>query len=110
MIREAGNEMTGKLVIQRSIDDFEHRTADLTKARTWNQNLRTNMSPASNAESSSSVFQVDIFWLRMTPCLLSILFLLLFVCSVMSVTEPAGCKIRFTDKGLDMCKYVDTSL
>ncbi|TMS00954.1 Phospholipid transfer protein [Larimichthys crocea] len=63
------------------------------------------MSPASNAESSSSVFQVDIFWLRMTPCLLSILFLLLFVCSVMSVTEPAGCKIRFTDKGLDMLKY-----
>ncbi|TKS65623.1 Phospholipid transfer protein [Collichthys lucidus] len=41
----------------------------------------------------------------MTPCLLSILFLHFFVCSVMSVTEPAGCKIRFTDKGLDMLKY-----
>lgn len=27
--------------------------------------------------------------------------------SIMAAAEPAGCKIRITDKGLDMCEYMD---
>ncbi|XP_061730432.1 phospholipid transfer protein isoform X1 [Nerophis ophidion] len=40
----------------------------------------------------------------MTSSLLSRLFLLL-VSSIMAATEPAGCKIRITDKGLNMLKF-----
>ncbi|KAL7407920.1 hypothetical protein ABVT39_015649 [Epinephelus coioides] len=41
-------------------------------------------------------------WLRMTSCLLSLLFPL--VSSIMATDQPAGCKIRITDKGLEMLK------
>ncbi|KAM6946784.1 phospholipid transfer protein [Lycodopsis pacificus] len=44
-----------------------------------------------------------MFQLRMTSCLLSLLFPLMF--SIMAAAQPAGCKIRITDKGLDMLKY-----
>ncbi|XP_040058555.1 phospholipid transfer protein [Gasterosteus aculeatus] len=40
---------------------------------------------------------------RMTVLLLSLLFLL--VSSIMASNQPAGCKIRITDKGLDMLKF-----
>ncbi|XP_061788793.1 phospholipid transfer protein [Nerophis lumbriciformis] len=40
----------------------------------------------------------------MTSSLLSRLFLLL-ASSIMAATEPAGCKIRITDKGLNMLKF-----
>ncbi|XP_033482812.1 phospholipid transfer protein [Epinephelus lanceolatus] len=43
-----------------------------------------------------------MFWLRMTSCLLSLLFPL--VSSIMATDQPAGCKIRITDKGLEMLK------
>ncbi|XP_042370908.1 phospholipid transfer protein-like [Plectropomus leopardus] len=39
---------------------------------------------------------------RMTSCLLSLVFTL--VSSVMAASQPAGCKIRITDKGLEMLK------
>ncbi|XP_044024732.1 phospholipid transfer protein isoform X3 [Siniperca chuatsi] len=46
-----------------------------------------------------------MFWLRMTSCQLSLLFLLPLVSSIMAVAaQPAGCKIRITDKGLEMLK------
>uniref|UniRef100_A0A8C2WNL0 Phospholipid transfer protein n=1 Tax=Cyclopterus lumpus TaxID=8103 RepID=A0A8C2WNL0_CYCLU len=41
--------------------------------------------------------------LRMTSCLLSLLFPLLS--SIMAAAQPAGCKIRITDKGLEMLKF-----
>ncbi|XP_049895328.1 phospholipid transfer protein isoform X2 [Epinephelus moara] len=43
-----------------------------------------------------------MFWLRMTSCLLSLLFPL--VSSIMATDQPAGCKIRITEKGLEMLK------
>lgn len=43
-----------------------------------------------------------MFWLRMTSCLLSLL--LPLVSSIMAADQPAGCKIRITDKGLEMLK------
>ncbi|MEQ2179807.1 hypothetical protein GOODEAATRI_028917 [Goodea atripinnis] len=43
---------------------------------------------------------------KMTILLLSFLFLSSLV-SIMAAAEPAGCKIRITDKGLEMCKYLD---
>ncbi|XP_040015602.1 phospholipid transfer protein isoform X1 [Xiphias gladius] len=46
-----------------------------------------------------------MFWFRMTSCLLSLLFLLPLVSSIMAAAEPAGCKIRITDKGLEMLKF-----
>ncbi|XP_070706043.1 phospholipid transfer protein isoform X2 [Pempheris klunzingeri] len=46
-----------------------------------------------------------MFWLRMTSCLLSLLFLFPLISFIMAATQPAGCKIRITDKGLDMLKY-----
>ncbi|XP_023265246.1 phospholipid transfer protein [Seriola lalandi dorsalis] len=42
---------------------------------------------------------------RMTPCLLSLLFVVPLLSSIMAAAEHAGCKIRITDKGLDMLKY-----
>ncbi|XP_068451433.1 phospholipid transfer protein [Clinocottus analis] len=42
--------------------------------------------------------------LRMTSCLLSLL-LLALVSSIMATAQHAGCKIRITDKGLDMLKF-----
>uniref|UniRef100_A0A8C2WLI9 Phospholipid transfer protein n=1 Tax=Cyclopterus lumpus TaxID=8103 RepID=A0A8C2WLI9_CYCLU len=39
----------------------------------------------------------------MTSCLLSLLFPLLS--SIMAAAQPAGCKIRITDKGLEMLKF-----
>uniref|UniRef100_A0A8D0DCF8 Phospholipid transfer protein n=1 Tax=Sander lucioperca TaxID=283035 RepID=A0A8D0DCF8_SANLU len=39
----------------------------------------------------------------MTSCLLSLL--LLSVLYIMAAAQPAGCKIRITDKGLDMLKF-----
>ncbi|XP_028432149.1 phospholipid transfer protein isoform X2 [Perca flavescens] len=44
-----------------------------------------------------------MFRLRMTSCLLSLF--LLSVLSIMAAAQPAGCKIRITDKGLDMLKF-----
>ncbi|XP_035858299.1 phospholipid transfer protein [Sander lucioperca] len=44
-----------------------------------------------------------MFRLRMTSCLLSLL--LLSVLYIMAAAQPAGCKIRITDKGLDMLKF-----
>ncbi|XP_026205567.1 phospholipid transfer protein [Anabas testudineus] len=41
----------------------------------------------------------------MTSCLLFLLFLFLLMSSIMAILEPAGCKIRITDKGLDMLKF-----
>ncbi|XP_070759343.1 phospholipid transfer protein [Enoplosus armatus] len=41
----------------------------------------------------------------MTSCLLSLLFLFPLVSSIMAATQPAGCKIRITDKGLEMLKF-----
>lgn len=46
-----------------------------------------------------------MFWLRMTFSLLLHLFLFPSVSSVMAASEPAGCKIRITDKGLEMLKF-----
>ncbi|XP_029358267.1 phospholipid transfer protein [Echeneis naucrates] len=40
----------------------------------------------------------------MTSCLLSVLFVLPLVSSIMAAVEHAGCKIRITDKGLEMLK------
>ncbi|KAI3369657.1 hypothetical protein L3Q82_024501, partial [Scortum barcoo] len=48
---------------------------------------------------------VDMLWLRMTPSLLSFFLLFPFMSSVMAAAEPAGCKIRITDKGLQMLKF-----
>lgn len=44
-----------------------------------------------------------MFWLRMTSCLLSLLFPL--VSSIMASAQHAGCKIRITDRGLEMLKF-----
>ncbi|XP_034541239.1 phospholipid transfer protein [Notolabrus celidotus] len=43
----------------------------------------------------------------MTSCLLSLLFLFLFLSPMMSRAnaQPAGCKIRITDRGLEMLKF-----
>ncbi|XP_041813322.1 phospholipid transfer protein [Chelmon rostratus] len=41
----------------------------------------------------------------MTSCLLSLLFLFPFASSTMAALEPAGCKIRITDRGLEMLKF-----
>lgn len=75
---------------------------------------KTEMSPTSNSGFNlllpcilSAVFQVDTFWITMTLSPFFHLFLFPFVSSVMAATEPAGCKIRITDKGLEMCKYMD---
>uniref|UniRef100_UPI0037E75C5B phospholipid transfer protein n=1 Tax=Semicossyphus pulcher TaxID=241346 RepID=UPI0037E75C5B len=47
-----------------------------------------------------------MFGLRMTSCQLSLLFLFFpLVSSIMAATQPAGCKIRITDRGLDMLKF-----
>ncbi|XP_051249760.1 phospholipid transfer protein [Dicentrarchus labrax] len=45
-----------------------------------------------------------MFWLRMTSCLLLLLFFFHFVPAIMATTQPAGCKIRITDRGLEMLK------
>ncbi|KAK5600136.1 hypothetical protein CRENBAI_007494 [Crenichthys baileyi] len=47
---------------------------------------------------------LDWLQLRMTIHLLSFLFLSSLV-SIMAAAEPAGCKIRITDKGLEMLKF-----
>lgn len=41
----------------------------------------------------------------MTSCLLSLLFFFPLVSSIMAAAQPAGCKIRITDKGLEMLKF-----
>eukprot|EP00064_Thunnus_orientalis_P023148 superscaffoldBa00008472_g23377 len=41
---------------------------------------------------------------EMTSCLLSLLFFYPLV-SIMATAEPAGCKIRITDKGLEMLRF-----
>ncbi|XP_030274421.1 phospholipid transfer protein [Sparus aurata] len=41
----------------------------------------------------------------MTSCLMSLLLLFPFVSSIMSSAQPAGCKIRITDRGLEMLKF-----
>lgn len=41
----------------------------------------------------------------MTSCLFTLLFLFSVVSSIMAAAEPAGCKIRITDRGLDMLKF-----
>ncbi|XP_045885327.1 phospholipid transfer protein [Micropterus dolomieu] len=46
-----------------------------------------------------------MFCLRMTSCLLSLLFFFPLVSSIMAAAQPAGCKIRITDKGLEMLKF-----
>lgn len=53
---------------------------------------------------NSSLFQVGIFRFRMTSYFVHFLFL--WSLSVMASAEPAGCKIRITDRGLDMCEYM----
>nr|XP_046241119.1 phospholipid transfer protein [Scatophagus argus]XP_046241120.1 phospholipid transfer protein [Scatophagus argus]XP_046241121.1 phospholipid transfer protein [Scatophagus argus] len=40
----------------------------------------------------------------MTSCLLSLILLFPFVSFIMAAAEPAGCKIRITDRGLEMLK------
>ncbi|XP_036958404.1 phospholipid transfer protein isoform X2 [Acanthopagrus latus] len=40
----------------------------------------------------------------MTSCLMSLLFLFPFVSFIMASAQPAGCKIRITDRGLEMLK------
>uniref|UniRef100_A0A7N8WS42 Phospholipid transfer protein n=1 Tax=Mastacembelus armatus TaxID=205130 RepID=A0A7N8WS42_9TELE len=40
----------------------------------------------------------------MTSCLLFLLILFALMSSIMTAAEPAGCKIRITDKGLEMLK------
>lgn len=50
------------------------------------------------------MFQVDFFWVAMTSCLVTLLFLLTVTSSVTATVEPAGCKIRITDRGMEMCK------
>ncbi|XP_074525847.1 phospholipid transfer protein [Halichoeres trimaculatus] len=44
-----------------------------------------------------------MFCLRMTSCLLPLLFLVPLMSS--TAAQPAGCKIRITDRGLDMLKF-----
>ncbi|XP_018543212.1 LOW QUALITY PROTEIN: phospholipid transfer protein [Lates calcarifer] len=46
-----------------------------------------------------------MFRFRVTSCLMSLLFLFSMLSSIMAAAEPAGCKIRITDKGLDMLKF-----
>ncbi|XP_062266339.1 phospholipid transfer protein [Platichthys flesus] len=46
-----------------------------------------------------------MFRFRMTSCLLSLLLIMSLVSSIMAAAEPAGCKIRITDKGLEMLKF-----
>ncbi|XP_073324829.1 phospholipid transfer protein isoform X1 [Pagrus major] len=41
----------------------------------------------------------------MTSCVLSLLLLFPFVSSIMASAQPAGCKIRITDRGLEMLKF-----
>ena len=56
-------------------------------------------------KNCSSLLQV--MWLMMTPCLSLFLFFM-FMTSFMVAAQPAGCKIRITDRGLEMCRYTDT--
>ncbi|XP_040889970.1 phospholipid transfer protein [Toxotes jaculatrix] len=46
-----------------------------------------------------------MFLFRMTSCLWSLFFLHHLVSSIMATSEPAGCKIRITDRGLEMLKF-----
>ncbi|KAG7226645.1 hypothetical protein INR49_001815 [Caranx melampygus] len=47
---------------------------------------------------------VDMVQFKMTPCLLFFLFILPLLSTIMAAAEHAGCKVRITDKALEMLK------
>lgn len=48
------------------------------------------------------LFQVDFLRLMMTSCWLTVQFI--FLLFIVTAASPPGCKIRITDRGLEMCK------